>query len=212
MKKIKHLLSFLVFSTFLLALAACASHPLGMSTAEWEALSPNQQHQARMAQEKRDEAERQRQAEIRQRQAEKHAEWARKELAEEARIEAGKKNPAYGDLVQCRITNAKGDFGKSGWQPAQELSVAIYRGETVDALIYRQGNKSGYTTVQLRFDGLNVRACRRGGRDCDTMAGSERQFARGLSKRIAIHKTVQGTLSCSFPTGSPRGYKSPRRR
>lgn len=205
MKKIKYLANLLVFSFLLMAVTACASYPLGMSSSEWEALSPSQQHEARMAQEKRDE-------EQRKLHAEKLARWASKELAEEARIEEGKKNPAYGDLVQCRIINAKGNFGKSGWQDAQELSVEIYRGETVNALLYPKNSKSGYADVSLKFDGLNVKVCQRRGRNCETMAGSEKHFARGLSKRIDIHKTVQGTLSCSFPVGYPRDYKHSKRR
>src|SRR5690554_345 len=169
-------------------LAACANHPLNMSTAEWEALTPSQQHEARLAQAAQDTAAQ-----------ERRATQAAAEIAEQERQEALRRNAPYGGVVQCTISDAQASFGNNKWRAAQDVGVELHSSEADRDVRLTRQDKSGAAYLQMGFDGLNVKVCSSYSRDCDVLAGTESQFRRGLSKRIAIKKTVEGKLTCSFP-------------
>lgn len=189
MRKLKNWISMLLLAVAVTMVAGCSFNPLGMSDAEWESLTPTQQFEARKIQAERDEAARVR-----------YAEQEAQEVAEQAQLDALRRNAPFGDVVQCTITDAKAYFYKDKWRPAQPVSIEMYRGESEHSLsLVRQDRTSRTTDVYMSFDGLSVKACRGNSSECDVLVGTEAQFRRGITKRINVHKTVVGTLFCSFP-------------
>jgi len=189
-KKLNHWASMLLLLAVTL-LVGCSFNPLGMSDAEWESLTPTQQFEARKIQAERDEAARVR-----------YAEQEAKAATEQAQLAELRRNAPFGDVVQCTITDAKGYFYKDKWRPAQPVSVEMYRNDPVHSVsLVRQDSSRSSTDLSMSFDGLNVKACRGHSGDCDVLAGTETQFRRGISRRIHVKKTVEGTLFCSFPRG-----------
>ncbi|GLR63802.1 hypothetical protein [Marinospirillum insulare] len=190
-----------LISFILVTLVACTSYPLGMSADEWEALPESKRFAARQQQAKLDEAEKQRKYQL---QKEKRKQWAIKSLREDEekeRLAATRSNAAYGNLIQCSITGAKAKFGKS-WHAAQGVSFELQRNEKgVDLALARKDRRTQKTYVEVGFDGLNVSVCKSRWRNCDTLAGSEREYRRGKSKAINVSGAVQGRLRCSLPRG-----------
>ena len=181
---------------FAFVLAGCASNPLGMSDAEWEALSPSEKVEARVQQEKLNAAEMERRAEKR-----------RQEAAKERELQDLRQNAPYGDVVQCTLTNAKAKFS-GDWHPAQSVSVELHESEDRRQVRIAQADRpTRGETLHMGFDGMNVKVCKWYNRDCDVMAGSERSYERGATKRISVDGLVEGTLRCTLPR-----RKSPRAR
>ena len=185
----KHLLFSLLL---LLLLAGCSSNPLGISDSDWEMMTPEQQHEARLEQARIDEAERIRRAAAAEarRQEELRLE---KELAER------RANARFGDIVQCTITDAQGRFG-SDWRSANPGAFELVRGQTADIEITRASRSSQRARGSASFDGLKVEVCS-GTLRCASLVGTEQQFRRGVRQQIDVERFVRGTLTCAFPRG-----------
>lgn len=194
-----------IFLVALLTLG-CASHPLGMSTNEWDALTSSERYDALKEQARLDEAKAARKAAEDKRrhelQIERHRQWAAESLKEDDRQErlaATRHQAPYGDVIQCSLNNASAKFGKN-WQTAQSVSFELQRGEKGVNFSLANANKSSQKTyLEASFDGLNVKVCNSYGRYCDTLAGSEQAYRRGKSKTINVKNTVKGNLHCSLP-------------
>lgn len=177
----------IVLSMFVLV--GCSSNPLGMSDAEWEALTPQQQLVARTKQAELDEQER-----LRRQQARIAKE------AEQARLENLRHNAPRGEVVQCTLTNARARFARNEWHSAQPLAVAIHRSEDRRQVrIAQEDRPSRAATLHMGFDGMTVKVCRWYDRDCAVLAGTDRDYNRGHSSHVRVPDLVDGTLSCSFP-------------
>ena len=173
----------------MVVLVGCSSNPLGMSDAEWEALTPQQQLVARTKQAELDE-----QARLRREQARIAKE------AEQARLENLRHNAPRGEVVQCTLTNARARFAHNEWHPAQPMAVAIHRSEDRRQVsVAQEGRPSRNVSLHMGFDGMVVKVCRWYDRDCAVLAGTDRDYNRGHSGRIQVPDLVEGTLSCSFP-------------
>ena len=178
-----------VFLLLLILLSGCAIHPLGLSTAEWEAMTPAGQQQARAEQAAID-AERRRVREERQRQQQE---------AEQERA-ALRHNAAYGEVVECRLTQAQARMARREWHSVKDVAFAIHRDEPARRITLVQIDRPTRSQqVQVSFDGLNVRLCEWYDRHCTQLAGSERLFARGLSQVVQVNGLLEGQLECSFP-------------
>lgn len=184
----------------------CASHPLGMSTDEWDSLSSTERFEARKEQARLDEAKEKRQAAEKKRKQKIQAERRRqravnalKESERQERLAATRHQASYGDVIQCTVTDASARFGRK-WRAAQNVSFELQRGEKgVDFPIARKDRSTQKIYAEASFDGLNVKVCRSRGRNCDTLAGSEQAYRDGKSKTINVKKTVKGELLCSLP-------------
>ena len=173
----------------MVVLVGCSSNPLGMSDAEWEALTPQQQLVARTKQAELDE-----QARLRRQQAQIAKE------AEQARLENLRHNAPSGEVVQCTLTSARARFAHNEWHPAQPMAVAIHRSEDRRQVrIAQEDRPSRAATLHMGFDGMIVKVCRWYDRDCAVLAGTNRDYNRGHSSHIRVPDLVDGTLSCSFP-------------
>ena len=110
-----------------LAVAACARYPLGMSEAEWPSLSPQQRLEARAQQAEIDRA----------REAELAAERARREAAKEAerqRIATVYRKARYGDIVECVLDGGIIDF-HPGWKAYQPTAFTLVADETPEVKV-----------------------------------------------------------------------------
>ncbi len=188
----------------LLLLVGCTPrYPLNMTEAEWHALAPEQQLDAR---------ERQRQLDLQA--AEQRAEAARERAAEERRqaaaLEQRRRNAAFGERVQCVLDNAE-LMRNDKWRAANPVALDMVTGETASFRLLRQGSSSGSVRAEASFDGQTVRVCRSGMRDCDVMVGTSRDYQRGMTKRISVRKQFRGDLRCELPhSGSARPERPPR--
>ncbi|ELL1563293.1 TPA: hypothetical protein PX804_001238 [Vibrio cholerae] len=102
---------------YALLLSACASYPLGMSEAQWLALTPEQQYDAQLKQAELD----------RQREARRLAEQQAREQAlkeQQAQLELVRENAKYGERVQCVLQNSELYFNKNGVQASPWRSIS----------------------------------------------------------------------------------------
>ncbi|QJQ99854.1 hypothetical protein [Halomonas sp. PGE1] len=180
----------------ILPLAGCAArYPLDIPEAQWEAMTPTEQRQAREQQAALDRARaEQRAAEAR----------AREEKAREARLalEVRRQEARPGERVQCVL---EGELRRgSSWHAMTPAGIDAVSGMTVPvALTSRDGRRrqDAYAT----FDGQAVTLCRherelaRPGADCARLVGTQRDFARGLAGRVETERFVRGTLRCDLP-------------
>lgn len=99
-----------------LLLTACISYPLGMSEAQWLALTPEQQYDAQLKQAELD----------RQREARRLAEQQAREQAlkeQQAQLELARENAKYGERVQCVLQNSELYFNKK-WRASPWRSIS----------------------------------------------------------------------------------------
>lgn len=178
----------------LAALSACASYPLNMSKAEWEALPAEAKLTARQEQAALDKArseERRAAYEAREREAE----------AQEAEYQQALASAPYGTRVQCLM---EGDAYISGeWRrldtslfeliPDYPISVPL---RTLDGRYQTEGSAefNGYRVSFCdRQHGLSRRPER-----CGVMSGTRLQFTRGNRSRVQADQFVRGDMYCEY--------------
>ncbi|EIF8946683.1 hypothetical protein LF048_000270 [Vibrio cholerae] len=126
---------------YALLLSACASYPLGMSEAQWLALTPEQQYDAQLKQAELD----------RQREARRLAEQqALKE--QQAQLELASENAKYGERVQCVLQNSELYFNKK-WRASEPLALDLLANQPAQAV--KQSTADGRYGFNLyaQFDG-----------------------------------------------------------
>lgn len=126
------MLSFNSFSTrfvnliVALLLSACASYPLGMSEAQWLALTPEQQYDAQIKQAELD----------RQREARRLAEQQAREQAlkeQQAQLALARNNANYGERVQCVLQNSELYINKK-WRASEPLALDLLAKQPAQAV------------------------------------------------------------------------------
>ncbi|MDP3535684.1 MAG: hypothetical protein Q8S08_09880 [Halomonas sp.] len=191
--------TFIFIVGLLLIITGCASsYPLGMSEEEWQALSPERQLQIR---------EQQAALDMRKAEERRAAAAARQAVAEAEALalRSALQNAAYGQRIQC-VFEGHAYFGRD-WQPIEPVAFDAVVGHTIDVPLvsvsaYR--NRQGYA----RFDGQRAQLCRRdpalygSNNRCATLAGTQRQLGRGVTRDIFADDFVRGRMSCDLP---PRG-------
>ena len=177
------------FATLLmcLLLSACARYPLGMSEAEWQQLTPEQQIQAHQQQAEINAARDAARAE-RERQ---RAEAERQRLLE---LEARRQNASPGDWLQCTLTGNE-IYASKKWRPATDTAFELFRHDQASVEI--RDDHYSQQRITVNYDGQIIELC--SFTQCDRMVGTNRQFMNGVSKTVAIKNTLRGTLRCDAP-------------
>ena len=182
-----------------LLLAGCAArYPLDIPEAQWEAMTPAEQHQAREQQAALDRAR----AEQRAAEARAREEEARRERLA---LEVRRQQAPFGERVQCVL---EGELRAGGnWRPLAPAGIDAVTGMTAPVpLTTRDGRYR--QTAHTTFDGQTVTLCRhereleRPGADCARLVGTQRDFARGLSGQVETERFVRGPLRCDLPLRS----------
>ncbi len=118
-------------------LAGCISfHPLGMSNAEWDALSPEQKIEAR---------EKQAQITARKKQA-----AAQQAAAAQSATASRYENARYGDIITVSITGGTMEiYGKR--HEYEPIAFDLIRGEAKEIEIVRKGKSHAKNTAMVRL-------------------------------------------------------------
>lgn len=181
----------LVPGLLLAVLAGCSFHPLGIDDAQWQSMSVEQRQQAYLEQARLDEA-------ARERRALQHQEYMRQQeqalqLREQQLAQAGP-----GDLLECTLEQAQGDYGKNKWRAAQPLGLEILRGEVVQTELERLDRSYQRIALQMTFDGMRVQLCDNRN-SCASMVATSGEFKRGKGALVNTNK-LRGRLFCQFPS------------
>ncbi|MGM0645425.1 MAG: hypothetical protein ACQESV_03355 [Thermodesulfobacteriota bacterium] len=176
-------------------------YPLDIPEEKWETMSTAEQLRAR---EKHAEVEKAREerraAEAKAREAEA-IEWLKRQ-------EAARDEAQYGERVQCILSNAK-VYRWGEWHRIDPIALDIVQGMVLafemhaadpDELRLREQGYAG-------FDGQTLSLCaekdqvQRNAQDCAKAMGTFKQFARGLTQRIASEDFLRGDIRCDFAPG-----------
>ncbi|MCC5854130.1 MAG: hypothetical protein JJU10_00420 [Idiomarina sp.] len=183
-----------------IGLSACSSNPLGMSDAEWERLSPEQQLEARARQAELDEAAADRRARIEQAKREEEAR-ARAEY-QQRRADARR-----GDIIQCVIEPAEG-YLRSSWREAEPVAFELLRDYPIEFSVIEKtssGRSNSHVTGAAYFDGQTVGICRSLGdaqqraQQCSRMIATTNEYFRGIRRTIEVDRVTRGELRCDAP-------------
>lgn len=186
-----------------LIVTACGpTYPLGMSEAEWLALPPDRQYEARLRQADLD-------ATARAADAAREAEERRLEAERQARIDGLYAHGGFGSVVECAMQGGLADF-HPGWKPYEPLVFAIARGDERPVTLRRaDGRRTQDLWVALDEHGTHLRLCHqppsRWSADCATVAATSRQFAQGVALTVSAEDALKGAeLSCAHAIGRRR--------
>jgi hypothetical protein len=176
-----------------LLIAACARYPLGMTEAEWQRLTPQQQFEAR-----------QQQAEIDRREAAaRAAEAEARRIAQERLrlLEEQQFAQAYRHPYACELSGEavfdppfEDDFEPTYFRIGERQTVSLLLEEDIGT-----GRRSFY--AELDFSGNNLEICTfdpaRGDDVCDRV----RLWRGDSSERVYIHDALDGTIVCRDLSG-----------
>jgi hypothetical protein len=181
----------------LLGLSGCASYPLGMTKAQWEALTPEAQFKAQ-----------QQQMQLDQQRAEQRAAEARQRALALEQAQAAqalrRQQAAYGDHVQCVLSEGQAKMG-GRWRTVEPIALDLVRGEQVAYTL--EHVEKGYVrysqSVYAGFDGQTLQLCEYDGdyrnqRLCAKVMGTFGDYQRGFSQALSASDYVQGRLRCQF--------------
>ncbi|MBJ6909051.1 hypothetical protein JG661_07000 [Vibrio cholerae] len=176
-----------------LLLTACASYPLGMSEAQWLALTPEQQYDAQLKQAELD----------RQREARRLAEQQAREQAlkeQQAQLELARENAKYGERVQCVLQNSELYFNKK-WRASEPLALDLLAKQPAQAVKQSTADGRYGFTLYAQFDGQTLSLCRHENsrrQECALMLGTFNDYHRGLRQAIQQDNWLRGQLRCQF--------------
>ena len=174
-----------------LILAACSTHPLGMSKEEWVLLTPEQQMAARMKQADLNRAHAERRTE---QAAARRQRFAALEVAERRRIEELYRSTRYGDVLECVVEGGVADF-RRGWRSYTPVPFTLARGE-IKSVKFSGGDRRGKFWAKYSADGLSMKLCYgkpkgRGGRFCASINGQSQDFSSGINREVSIKKVFR---------------------
>ncbi|HGF7509081.1 hypothetical protein ABUS74_06595 [Vibrio cholerae] len=168
---------------YALLLSACASYPLGMSEAQWLALTPEQQYDAQL---KQAELDRQREARL---------------LAEQqAQLELARENAKYGERVQCVLQNSELYFNKK-WRASEPLALDLLANQPAQAVKQSTADGRYGFTLYAQFDGQTLSLCRHENsrrQECALMLGTFNDYHRGMRQTIQQDNWLRGQLRWQF--------------
>lgn len=186
-----------VMVVLMVLVAGCASqYPMGMSEDEWQALSAEQRLDAR------ERAERLNLEAARQRAEQQRLRAEQERLAEQALIQR-RREAQFGERVQCVLDAAELRSG-GNWRDARPLGLDLIVGETHEFELLRKDSRHRGVTGQASFDGQLIELCDRRGRNCAVIAGTSRDFQRGLHRQIEIDDALRGELRCDLAEPQPK--------
>ena len=182
-------------------------YPLGISEAQWLAMSNEQRLQAQQRQAELDRAaEERRAAEARAREAEARVREA-EALRKQQQLLILRQHARYGDRVQCIVTNAEARLGGK-WRDVEPVVLDLVRGAAVDFLVSEPRERGFRQQAEgsAVFDGQAVSLCRdadsqRNSRNCSRLLGNFDDYRRGVSQRVEVHDFLRGNMRCSLAPG-----------
>lgn len=172
-------------------LAGCTIYPLGIPEDQWQRMTPEQQHEARMEQARQDEAARER-YELRQQQLLEAQQRERDEREQRLR------RAIPGDVVQCRLDRMQIKLGKKKWRAANPLAVELLQGETLDLTFERTDKTYQSRRATISFDRLSISLCNVHRSDCAQLVATGRELQRGREMTVNTN-LLQGRLKCQYP-------------
>lgn len=172
-------------------LGGCTIYPLGIPEDQWQRMTPEQQHEARMEQARQDEAARER-YQLRQQQLLEAQQRERDEREQRLR------QAVPGDVVQCRLDGVQIKLGKKKWRAANPLAVELLQGETLVLVFERSDKTHQRRPATISFDRLSVSLCDAQRSDCTQLVATGRELQRGREVGVST-KTLQARLKCQYP-------------
>ncbi len=179
--------------------AGCATrYPMGMDEDEWLALSAEQRMDAREREERLN-------LEAAQLRAEQQRLRAEQEQREQEALIERRRSAQYGERVQCVLDGAELRTG-GNWREARPLALDLIVDESLEFELVRKDATHRSVNGKASFDGQLIELCDRAGRNCEVIAGTSRDFERGLRRSIEVDNTLRGELRCDLaePLGSLR--------
>lgn len=181
-----------------LGVAGCVpAHPLGLSEAEWRAMSVEDRATAL-----------ERQAEIDRMNAETRAAAAAARLAEERaaqmELDNRRQSARYGERVQCVLTGA--ELKKfNDWRAIEPVMLDLVTGLPLPFPVVEEGRTFGQPAQGYAyFDGSTVGLCRTEAEArtrslaCARMMGGHFDYSRGLTDTISSQNFLRGKMRCGF--------------
>lgn len=178
----------------LAVLSGCARYPLNMSKAEWNALPPAAQYEARKEQASLDRArseERKAAHAAREREAEANAVAYRQELA----------YAPYGSRMSCLVEGEVYLLGQ--WQPLDSVLFELLEGRSVTVPMHSLDGRYK-TEGNAEFNGYRVSFCdrqhglSRQPEQCAVLRGSRFQYAKGVGVRFNADRFARGVIYCEY--------------
>lgn len=195
-----NLLKVCIAVMILAVLCGCGPrHPLGIPDEQWQAMSPEQQFQAR-----------QQQADLDRAKAEQRAEEAKARVAEaeakKAELERRRQDARYGERVQCVFSNGEVKLRRE-WDRIHPVALDLVRGyEEEFRMEVASDRMRGFTTEGYAlFDGQTVYLCRMPYEDvyrqddCVRVTATMREFQRGVEQYVSAADFLRGRIRCDLP-------------
>lgn len=191
-----------IIGVAVLCCAGCGpKYPLDIPEEKWTTMSTDEQLRAREKQADLEKAqEKRRTAEAKAREAEA-IEWLKRQ-------EAARDQARYGERVQCILSNAH-VYRWGEWRRIEPLALDIVQGMVLEFEMHAADSEE----LRLRergyagFDGQTLSLCpeknqvQRNAQGCAKALGTSKQFARGLTQRIAGEDFLRGKIHCDFAPG-----------
>lgn len=200
----RSLWSLLLIGGVALLLAACGPvYPLGMSEAQWQQLTPEQQMQASY---KQSEIDKERALQRQIAEAERKRREERERAREEQRIRDLYRDHAYGTILECRLDDGQADF-HPGWRKIAPTVFKVALAEEKQVTIRDDiGKRRSSVWAHFSRDGRVFTLCPwqssdRGSRDCMQYRAKGQEFANGISQRIDMSDRLRARIQCSFAQG-----------
>ena len=183
-------------------LAGCGSrYPLDIPEAQWEAMTPQEQLEARQEQAKLDRAaEERRTTEARAREAQ-----AKKWLKD---LEASREDARYGERLQCVLSPAQAYIGRS-WREIEPLALDVVKGmvlkldlKEADDGVFRYS-----TEAYAGFDGQTLSICpeedyvQKNDPKCARVLATFEQYRKGVETTIKASDFLRGKIVCDLVPG-----------
>lgn len=178
-------------------LAGCMSfHPLGISDAEWQRMTPQQQMDARA-----------KQTELDKQAAERRAERARLQALEDARLQAEleqrRANAKLGEHVQCVFNPAEAKIS-GNWRTVEPIALDLVVGETkpFNAEHLRDGRSRYSRQGYASFDGQTLSLCSSrsnySSSHCVRVVSTTRGYQQGVKQKVDSKEFMRGELHCDL--------------
>lgn len=193
---------FRVWVVLMILAVACgcgSRHPLGIPDEQWQAMTAEQQIQAR-----------QQQAELDRARAEQRAEEARaraaKAEAQKAELERRRQDARYGERVQCVLSDGEVKLRRE-WDRIHPVALDLVRGyEEEFSMEAASDRMRGFTAEGYAlFDGQTVYLCRMPYEDtyrqddCVRVSATMREFQRGVVQSVNAPDFLRGRIRCDLP-------------
>lgn len=186
----------------LILLVGCTSkYPLGIPEEQWQALSPQEQLEARQKQASLDKAQAERRAaEARAREAEAK-QWLKD-------LEAKREAARYGERVQCVLSPAEAYLAGS-WRQVEPVALDIVKGMILEFELQEPNTQTFHysSKAYAGFDGQTLSICpqkeyvQRNASPCAKVLGTFEQYRKGIKTTIHAQDFLRAKIECDLVPG-----------